>query len=207
MNTQKNMPLGRIYTNIKTFKTIQFIELYRLDDYVKDDNIPTLLIGKKDLMEVGYALSVLNRQMGGNLYWTYTKMEKRNIHETDITAFYEIIFKKLYRDIKYFNKSIYTINYSVVKDIFSFLNNESVYKCIYICKNHVYIYYNNNVTGFSLEEIKYVGISVTKVMSLLTKAKNSDLITDDNFIKNEVKNYLKNKEYLTPYLYFLEKNK
>lgn len=201
------MPLGRIYTNIKTFKPIQFIELNRLDDYIKDDNIPTLLIGKKDLMEVGYALSVLNRQMGNNLYWTYTKMEKRNIHETDITAFYEIVFKKLYRDIKYFNKSIYTINYSVVKDIFSSLNNECIYKCIYICKNHVYIYYNNNVIGFSLEEIKYVGISVTKVMSLLTKAKNSDLITDDNFIKNEVKNYLKNREYLTPYLYFLDKNK
>lgn len=201
------MPLGRIYTNIKTFKSIQFIELYRLDDYIKDDNIPTLLIGKKDLMETGYTLSVLNRQMGNNLYWTYTKMEKRNIHETDITAFYEIVFKKLYRDVKYFNKSIYTINYSVVKDIFNLLNNECIYKCIYICKNHVYIYYNNNVTGFSLEEIKYVGISVTKVMSLLTKAKNSDLITDDNFIKNEVKNYLKNREYLTPYLYFLEKNK
>ena len=201
------MPLGKIYTNIKTFKTIQFIELYRLDDYVKNDNIPTLLIGKKDLMEAGYTLSVLNRQMGDNLYWTYTKMEKRNIHETDITAFYEIVFKKLYRDTKYFNKSIYTINYSAVKDIFNLLNNESVYKCIYICKNHVYIYYNNNVIGFSLEEIKYVGISVTKVMSLLTKAKNSDLITDDNFIKNEVKNYLKNREYLTPYLYFLEKNK
>lgn len=207
MNTQKNMPLGKIYTNIKTFKAIQFIELYRLDDYVKDDNIPTLLIGKKDLMEAGYTLSVLNRQMGDNLYWTYTKMEKRNIHETDITSFYEIVFKKLYRDTKYFNKSIYTINYSVVKDIFNLLNNECIYKCIYICKNHVYIYYNNNVTGFSLEEIKYVGISVTKVMSLLTKAKNSDLITDDNFIKNEVKNYLKNREYLTPYLYFLEKNK
>lgn len=201
------MPLGRIYTNIKTFKSIQFIELYRLDDYVKDDNIPTLLIGKKDLMEAGYTLSVLNRQMGDNLYWTYTKMEKRNIHETDITAFYEIVFKKLYRDIKYFNKSIYTINYSVVKDIFSLLNDECIYKSIYICKNHVYIYYNNNVIGFSLEEIKYVGISITKVMSLLTKAKNSDLITDDNFIKNEVKNYLKNREYLTPYLYFLEKNK
>ena len=201
------MPLGKIYTNIKTFKTIQFIELHNLGDYIKDDNIPTLLIGKKDLMETGYTLSVLNRQMGDNLYWTYTKMEKRNIHETDITAFYEIVFKKLYRDIKYFNKSIYTINYSVVKDIFSLLNNECIYKCIYISKNHVYIYYNNNVIGFSLEEIKYVGISVTKVMSILTKAKNSDLITDDNFIKNEVKNYLKNREYLTPYLYFLEKNK
>ena len=94
MNTQKNMPLGKIYTNIKTFKSIQFIELYRLDDYIKDDNIPTLLIGKKDLMEAGYTLSVLNRQMEDNLYWTYTKMEKRNIHETDITAFYEIVFKK-----------------------------------------------------------------------------------------------------------------
>ena len=137
--------LGRIYTNIKTFKPLQFIELHNINEYVKDNNIPTLLIGKKELIAIGYELSVLNRQIDNNLYWTYTKMEKRNIHETDITAFYEIVFKKLYRDIKYFNKSIYTINYSVVKDIFSLLNDECIYKCIYICKNHVYIYYNNNV--------------------------------------------------------------
>ena len=43
-------------------------------------------------------------------------------------------------------------------------------------------------------------------MALLTETKNCDIITNNNFIKNEVKNYLINKEYLTPYLYFIEKN-
>lgn len=199
--------LGRIYTNIKTFKPLQFIELHNINEYVKDNNIPTLLIGKKELIAMGYELSVLNRQIDNNLYWTYTKMEKRNIHETDINLFYEIVFKKLYRDIKHTNISIYTMKYSILKNIINILSAENLYKFIYIKKNHIYIYYDNNIVSFSLDEIKYIGIDITKVMLLLTKSKNSEIITDDNFIKNEVKPYLKNKEYLTPYLYFIEKNK
>lgn len=199
--------LGRIYTNIKSFKAFQFINLYKIDEYIKNNDIPTLLIGKKELVEKGFTLSVLNRQIDNNLYWTYTKMEKRNIHETDINLFYEIVFKKLYRDIKHTNISIYTLKYSILKNIINILNDEHLYKCIYIKKNHIYIYYDNNIVGFSLDEIKYIGIDITKVILLLTKSKNSEIITDDNFIKNEVKPYLKNKEYLTPYLYFVEKNK
>lgn len=202
MCKNKNM-LGRIYTNIKTFKPLQFIELHNIDEYVKDNNIPTLLIGKKELIAMGYELSVLNRQIDNNLYWTYTKMEKRNIHETDINLFYEIVFKKLYRDIKHTNISIYTMKYSILKNIINILSAENLYKFIYIKKNHIYIYYDNNIVSFSLDEIKYIGIDITKVMLLLTKSKNSEIITDDNFIKNEVKPYLKNKEYLTPYLYFI----
>lgn len=199
--------LGRIYTNIKTFKPLQFIELHNINEFVKDNNIPTLLIGKKELIAMGYELSVLNRQIDNNLYWTYTKMEKRNIHETDINSFYEIVFKKIYRDIKHTNISIYTMKYSMLRNIINILNAENLYKCIYIKKSHIYIYYDNNIVSFSLDEIKYIGIDITKVMLLLTKSKNSDIITDDSFIKNEVKPYLKNKEYLTPYLYFIEKNK
>lgn len=199
--------LGRIYTNIKTFKPLQFISLNSIDNFINDENIPTLLVGKKELLDRGYELSVLNRQIASNIYWTYTKMEKRNIHETDVSSFYEIVFKKLYRDIKHTNISIYTMKYSILKNIVNILNDENLYKCIYIKKNHIYIYYNNNIVGFSLDEIKYIGVDITKVILLLTNSKNSEIITDDNFIKNEVKPYLKNKEYLTPYLYFIEKNK
>ena len=197
--------LGRIYTNIKTFKSLQFIELHNIDEYVKDNNIPTLLIGKKELIAMGYELSVLNRQIDNNLYWTYTKMEKRNIHEQDIVEFYNLVFKKLYRDIRYTNITIYTMKYSIFKEIVNILLDNSTYKCIYIRNNHVYIYYDNKVIGFSLDEIKYVGIDIAKVMNILTNSKNSDIITSNTFIKNEVREYLNNKEYLTPYLYFINK--
>ena len=129
--------LGKIYTNIKSFKALQFINLYKIDEYIKNNDIPTLLIGKKELVEKGFTLSVLNRQIDNNLYWTYTKMEKRNIHETDVNSFYEIVFKKLYRDIKHTNISIYTMKYSILKNIINILNDENLYKCIYIKKNHI----------------------------------------------------------------------
>lgn len=199
--------IGRVYTNVKSFKTLQFIEQYRFDEYIEDNNIPTLLIGKKELNDRGYNLSVLNRQIDKNLYWTYTKMEKRNIHEQDINLFYNLVFKKICGDIKYFNINVYMMSYSVIKNIIDTLLDGNIYKCIYIQKNHVFIYYNNKVIGVSLDEIKYVGIDITKVVNILTNSKNSDIITSNNFIKNEVKNYLTNKEYLTPYLYFIEKNK
>jgi hypothetical protein len=197
--------IGKIYTNIKSFKTLQFINLYGIDEYIKDNNIPTLLIGKKELTDRGYELSVLNRQIDNNLFWTYTKMEKRNIHEQDIAEFYKLVFKKLYRDIRYTNMSIYTMKYSIFKGMLNILLDNNIYKCIYIRNNHVYVYYNNKVTGFSLDEIKYVGIDITKVMNILTNSKNSDIITTNNFIKNEVKEYLNNRDYLTPYMYFISK--
>lgn len=198
--------LGRIYTNIKTFNTLQFIELHRIDEYVKDINTPTLLIGKKELMDRGNELSVLNRQIDTNLFWTYTKMEKRNIHEEDIKKFYDLVFKKLCKNIKYSNISIYTMRYTLFKKMVNILLDDNIYKCIYIQKNHVYVYYSDKIIGFSIDEIKYIGIDINKVMALLTETKNCDIITNNNFIKNEVKNYLINKEYLTPYLYFIEKN-
>lgn len=197
--------IGRIYTNIKSFKPLQFINLYGIDEYIKDNNIPTLLIGKKELTDRGYELSVLNRQIDNNLFWTYTKMEKRNIHEQDIAEFYKLVFKKLYKDIRYTNMSIYTMKYSIFKGMLNILLDNNIYKCIYIRNNHVYVYYNNKVTGFSLDEIKYVGIDITKVMNILTNSKNSDIITTNNFIKNEVKEYLNNRDYLTPYMYFISK--
>ena len=197
--------LGRIYTNIKSFKTLQFINLYKIDEYIKNNDIPTLLIGKKELVEEGFTLSVLNRQIDNNLYWTYTKMEKRNIHEQDITEFYNLVFKKLYRDIRYTNMSIYTMKYSIFKGMVNILLDNNIYKCIYIRNNHVYIYYDNKVIGFSLDEVKYVAIDIAKVMNILTNSKNSDIITSNTFIKNEVREYLNNKEYLTPYLYFINK--
>ena len=194
--------MGRIYTNIKTFKSLQFINLYQLDEYEVNDKIPTLLIGKKELMDRGFNLSVLNRQINENLYWTYTKMEKRNIHETDIIAFYDLVFKKISKNIKYNNISIYTLKYGTLKNIIDMLYNNNICKCIYIQKNHIYIYYENKVIGCSLDEIKYIGIDINKVIALLTNSKNSTIITNNNFIKNEVKELLNNKEYLTPYFYF-----
>lgn len=198
--------VGRIYTNIKSFKSLQFIEQHKIDEYVEDNNTPTLLIGKKDLIDRGYKLSVLNRLIDKNLFWTYTKMEKRNIHEEDIKIFYDLVFKKLCKNIKYSNISIYTMRYTLFKKMVNILLDDNIYKCIYIQKNHVYVYYSDKIIGFSIDEIKYIGIDINKVMALLTETKNCDIITNNNFIKNEVKNYLINKEYLTPYLYFIEKN-
>ena len=193
--------LGRIYTNKKTFKSIQFIDVNPIGHYFEDENIPTLLIGKKDIDGLGYKLSFLNKEIKKNLFWTYSKTERRNEYEIDVLNFYKFIFSTVYKNIKYANICIYTMGFSKFKKLLNLINDNSIKKVIYIKHNHIYIYFDNVVYGISLSEIKYCGINENKVIDLLISGKNCNIITNDNFIKNDIKVFLSNRDYLIPYFH------
>ena len=104
--------IGKIYINNENFKSIQFIEVKKISEYIPDDTIPTLLVGKKDVLNSGFKISLLNRNISKNLYWTFSKFEKRNEHENDINQFYKHIFHNIFKNIKYNAINVYYIKYS-----------------------------------------------------------------------------------------------
>lgn len=195
--------LGIIYTNKKTFKSIQFVEVKPLVDYFRDDNIPTLLIGKKDIVDYGFNISQLNREIDKNLYWTYSKVEKRNEYENDLNIFYKNIFSNLFKRVKYRGICLYKLTYNECKNLLNIIRDEKINKCIYIKNNHIYLYYNNNVLGISIDEINYMGFNLSKVIDKLVSAKKCEIITSNSFIKNEIKPFIVNKNFIIPYLYTL----
>lgn len=195
--------LGKIYTNKKIFKSIQFIEVKPLDEYFRDNDTPTLLMGKKDILDFGFKISLLNREIDKNLYWTYSKIEKRNEHENDLNVFYKNIFSNLFKKIKYKSVCLYKLTFNECKTLLNIINDENVNKCVYIKNNHIYIYYDNKIIGISIDEINYAGVNLSKVINKITSAKNCEIITSDNFIKNEIKPFIANKNFIIPYLYTL----
>lgn len=197
------MCLGVIYTNSKKFEVPQFFKKEKLENFDINNNTPSIILGKKNSIELLGEVRVLNRQINDNLFWTYNKLEKRSEYEIDIENFYNMVFKKLIKTIKYKNINVYTLTLSKVKELYSILNDNTTQKSLYITKNMLYMYHNNIVYGISLEEIQYIGLDISKVIDKFTRVNKIEIITNNNFIKNEVKKYLINNDYLTPYLYLL----
>jgi hypothetical protein len=197
------MCLGVIYTNSNKFEVLQFFKKERLENFDKNTKIPSIILGKKNSVELLGEVSVLNRQITDNVSWTYNKLEKRSDFEVDIEVFYKNIFKKLLKKIKYEYINIYTSKHSDIKRLYSVLYFDGERKVTYITNSMIYIYCNSTVYGISLFEINYCGMNITKIIDRLTKLPNNEIITSNNFIKNDVKKYINNQNYLTPYLYLL----
>lgn len=198
------MYLGIVYTNSSKFEVLQFFKKDKIENFDKNNvSVPSIILGKKNCIDLFGEVSVLNRQITDNVLWTYNKMEKRSEFEVDIENFYKNVFKKLIKNIKYININVYNIGYNEIKHYYNIFNNENNKKVVYVTNNMLYIYCGSNVYGISTEEVKYVNIDASKVINKLINLPNCEIITSNNFIKNDVKKMIINQNYLTPYLYLL----
>ena len=199
------MCFAKIYTNNKNFKTLPLIDVLDFSEYVEDNITPTLLIGKKNSEDlVGKEnIKVLNRRIENNLYWTYSKVEKRSEYEKDIEEFYNRLFKVVIKSVKYINIDLYNTTYNEVKKVISILNNEKG-NYIYLTNNHLYVYDNNNVYGISLCEVEYLGINKEKIINKIKENKKNIIIYNDFFIENSFKKYLNGNKIVIPYIYYLK---
>lgn len=197
--------LGKIYCNNKNFEAIQFIKVLPISEYVYDENVPTLIIGKKNAEEVvgKENVKVLDKNIKKNLQWTFSKIEKRSEYEKDIMSFYDKVFKNKLKDIKYNCIDLYNISYSELKRLVEYLKNNKE-KHIYITNNHIYIYCENNVTGLSLCEAEFLGVKSDKIINKLKGKKQIKLVFNDFFLKNSIKKYINSNKFVIPYLYSIK---
>ena len=76
--------IGRIITKNK----LESSTLFDITSSLKkvNDDIPTLIIGWNNAKTIyGDNLDILDKKISKNLYWTFSKREKRNDYENDIT--------------------------------------------------------------------------------------------------------------------------
>ena len=78
--------IGRIITTGKIDGVSEFIDVTKDTSSVVDNDtkIPTLIIGYKKAQEICGSLKTRDRQIGKNLYWTFSKRERRVDYEPDL---------------------------------------------------------------------------------------------------------------------------
>jgi hypothetical protein len=187
--------IANIVSKSKKYKFNEFINTVNSIDKI-DVSVPTLIVGTEMVKSIyGENINYINRQIDENTFWTYSTVERRSENERDIEKFQSFILKILKKTIKYTFFSVLTCKKYEIKKLLMFLNNRD--DVFYLFTNKMlYISYDNDVIGISLDECSYIGVKTEKIFKKISSiTKNVD-----SFLRIQTKigeNFIKNDEILT----------
>ena len=189
--------LGYIVTDRKLKNIDGFVEQVN-DISLADSTKPILVVGWKNAKNYDGYTSILEKQLGNNIYWTFNKSENRSDFEEDLQMFYNIIYNNILNNINYHYIDIFKLKYNKLKKLYSILSSRED-KNIYISNGVVYILHENSVLGLSLTVLEYCGIKTEKVLQRIKSNPNNNVFEDDNKFVFKLTKRLGNKKYAVPY--------
>ena len=190
--------LGYIVSKIKIKESVGFVEVVKSFDEIIDPTKPILIVGLNEAKKYTDTFSILNKQLDINVFWTFSKYEKRVDYEKDIIGFYDYILKYNIDNVKYYYLNIITTKLNNVKKLINFVKKND-YKYIYISNDMVYVDMDNNIIGISLNVCEYCGVKKEKILKLLHNNKTNIISYNDYFLDNKIKKIINNKKYVIPY--------
>lgn len=157
-----------------------------------DNSLPTLIIGlenaKKDISNFNI---LIKRYNNDTLWWTFSKMERRNDHEKDIRDFHNYCINSIINKINYHYINYVNLTYNKTKKCLKYICN-NVKKYYYVDNNKFVFVYdaesnNKNIYGFSLNTCAFFGISKQKVLSVIESNPNNRRIKNFYHIPNNIR--------------------
>lgn len=191
--------LGYIVTDRKMKGIDNFVEQVNSIE-LADSTKPILVVGWKNAKLYSGYKSILDRSLGNNVYWTFSKSESRSDFEEDIEKFYNIIYNNILNNIKYYYINIFKICYSKIKYLYNILiyNKDNI--DIYISNKMIYVPYNgDSVIGISLDILEYCGINSDKVISRIKSNPKVNIVDDADREIFKLSKRLGTKKYAMPY--------
>jgi hypothetical protein len=191
------MILGYIVTDRKLTNIDGFVEQVN-DISLADSTKPILIVGWKKAKQDPRYSSILEKQIGENVFWTFSKTESRSDFEDDLKNFYNIIYNNILNNISYYYINIFKLKYSNIKKLYNIILNSEENKDIYLSKNILYIPHNGRILGLSLSVLEYCGVPMSKVLDRI-KSKGINIIEDNKKFIFKLSKQLGNKKYAVPY--------
>lgn len=190
--------IGRIISFTRIEDVSEFIEVTSDASSIVDNatTIPTLIIGYKKAQELCGEVNILKKQISTNLWWTFSKRERRIDFESDLKDFLKRVaeFIKTYSDYRFF--SLLTSPDDEKRELIKVLkNNKTV---AYQTEKMLYIFlpHAKKTIGISIGELSYIGKTAedAKGWFNLSDFVPETFLTDDIF---------KEIPYRVPFLYYL----
>ena len=165
--------------------------------------LPTLIIGYENVKDIIKYFNILKKDYPEqNLYWTYSKTEKRCDYDSDIERFYNVAIQNVINRIKYQYVNVFSISYTDVKNILYFADSITP-KTILYKDNNIFIFNKkeNIIYGISLEMCEYIGINTDKIIHKIKSNSANTIINDISQLPHKVQNIIYVKEYYVLPLY------
>ena len=161
------------------------------------EGLPTLIVGLDNVRQIDPRPDFLDRKLSDNIFWTFSKKEKRVLFEEDLFYFTEAIYENIIKKTEYIFVDLILFNNEKVKEIFTIIQQMSK-KVTLFNKDMVYLYGDDKIFGFDLKQVSYMGMGSDR---LLGKIKSlSDVFLDDDKILIEYNNDLEMFDYQIKYI-------
>lgn len=196
--------IGNVVTTDKTRINLDktFKKCSSFDEIIPQ--LPTLIIGYKNAQKYISDYNILNKWYPEqNLYWTFSKTERKYEYDEDVEKFYNIAVDKVYENIKYFYFDVINCSISDTKRFIMYLSNQNK-KVIYNEKNKFIYIYNEEkrtVIGLSLDLCNYIGIKKAKIINRLKINKNIVIFNGISFLNRKLRELTFTNKHYIPVLY------
>lgn len=164
------------------------------------DGIPTLVTSYEWVSENYTDYDIYDKKLSDNLYWTFSRTERRDIFTLDVEEFVTLVNQKLVEKVDYvlldlilFNKS--TINKIIRKILLS--PNKIAFKH----KDMVYIYGGDLIFGIDMNMLQYMDVNTIKVENKIKSI--CDVFLDNSEIFIEYKDNMERLNYSVKYIPYL----
>lgn len=173
-----------------------------IEDIVQ--GLPTLIIGWELTKSFFPDQDILESKVTDNIYWTFSKREKRYRYEQELEKFIARILVELKTSVHYifFN---YMISPPQKRESFHlYLDRGDNY--IYLNSRFIYIYNKRDeiTFGVSLCDIRYIGIDEDSFISSLNRMGNNHIVKDMSFIDEKSLPFIKDNVKAVAYLSYLK---
>ena len=195
--------IGRIITSNKIDDVSEFIEVTQGTSTIKDNEtkIPTLIIGYKNAVKICGKVKITDKRIGKNLYWTFSKRERRSDYISDLGAFYEEVSRFAMSCCKYEYLDPSTWSKEAKSSFVEIMGNKHK-KVMYITDSMYYIYYprDGKTYGISRAVLIYLGKPDGYFEEWAAKSGSVTVIKDDDA------DWLKiaKQKFVVPLLYYLK---
>lgn len=162
-------------------------------------SLPTLIIGYRKAKGMIDGFNILEKSYPSqNLYWTFTRHERRHEYETDIGKFYDMAVRMAIGDVTYRYVNPYQSRYNEIKQLLSFIKS-GMRKTVMYDKNggNMFIYDADRhvIYGVSLNACEFIGIDSSKVIWKIVTNPSNRLILPDVRLPYRVKKVIYGRIY------------
>lgn len=193
------MYIANIITNSNINVDKYFNVSNSLDNIIP--NLPTLIIGWDIVKTINPYADFIDKKLSENTYWTFKKIERRDIYESDLYDFISLSYQNLIKDISYqFVDFIQDLN---VRTTFKTILKDKQ-KITYQHQSMLYIYSDKIIYGIDLNQGAYLEYDTETILHKLKIT--SKVFLDDKIITeyNDIIEMLDNQIKYIPYLYYIE---
>lgn len=198
------MKLGNIVSDYEISEGNLFNIVKNYDDI--NDELPTLIVGWKEMNKLFPNHSILNEKINHNLYWTLSKFEDRNEFNINLERFIQNSYNKRFSNFTFYYIDLINISFKKLKRIVTKIkSSDNIIS--YSNDNDIIIFCDNIIFSININTLLFLDIDIDKLKTKIIKISNSVLPNKKSSdIWKLHSDRLYNDESLIPALYSLMNN-